>query len=106
VKAGLLKLRVFRPVPREELVQAVKGLRALAVLDRADSYAGFGGPLYTEVRSWLFGALDRLPVVNFVYGLGGRDVVVNDIVTVYDYLQKLQRGEAPLHAVQYLGVRE
>lgn len=106
VKAGLIKLRAFRPAPREEIVAAVRHLKALAVMDRADSYAGFGGPLFGEVRSWLYGTGASLPVVNFVYGLGGRDVVVNDVASVYEYLDKLVRNQAPLRQVQYLGVRE
>jgi len=106
VKAGLIKLRVFRPAPREEIVAAIRHLKALAVMDRADSYAGFGGPLFGEVRSWLYGTGASLPVVNFVYGLGGRDVVVNDVASVYEYLDKLVRNQAPLQLVQYLGVRE
>jgi len=106
VKAGLIKLRVFRPAPREEIVAAIGHLKALAVMDRADSYAGFGGPLFGEVRSWLYGTGASLPVVNFVYGLGGRDVVVNDVASVYEYLDKLVRNQAPLQLVQYLGVRE
>jgi len=106
IKAGLLKLRMFRPVPREEIIAEIGHLKALAVLDRADSYGGFGGPLFSEVRSWLYGADAQPPVVNFVYGLGGRDVVIPDIITVYQYLDKLARKQVPLELVQYLGVRE
>lgn len=107
VRAGMIKLRVLRPVPREELVRAVGSLQVLAVMDRADSFGGFGGPLYSEVRSWLYGSpAAHLPVVNFVYGLGGRDVVVNDILKVFEYLDHLRQGQAPLQLVQYLGVRE
>ncbi len=106
IKAGVLKLRVFRPVPREEIVEALAPLKAVAVLDRADAYAGFGGPLFSEVRSWLYGTSAKMPIVDYVYGLGGRDVVMEDIVSVYEYLNKLVRNQAPLRQVQYLGVRE
>lgn len=106
IKAGLLKLRVFRPVPREEIVAALAPLKAVAVLDRADSFAGFGGPLFSEVRSWLYGTNVNIPVVDYVYGLGGRDVVLNDVLSVYEYLNKLVRNQAALEQVQYLGVRE
>lgn len=105
VKAGLLKLRMFRPVPRREFVAATKHLKALAVLDRADSFAGFGGPLYGEVRSWLY-ETPAVSVYNFIYGLGGRDVIVKDIVSVYRYLGDVLAGKAQEQLVQYLGVRE
>lgn len=106
IKAGLLKLRVFRPVPREEVVAAIKHLKAVAVMDRADSFGGFGGPLFSELRGWMYGSDATTAVVNYVYGLGGRDVVMGDILTVYDYLEKLVNDRAPLELVQYLGVRE
>jgi pyruvate ferredoxin oxidoreductase alpha subunit len=106
VKAGVLKLRMFRPVPREEIIAALSSLKAVAVMDRADSYAGFGGPLFGDVRSWLYGTKCDLPVVNYVYGLGGRDVVMEDVLSVYDYLNKLVNHQVPLELVQYLGVRE
>jgi pyruvate ferredoxin oxidoreductase alpha subunit len=107
IRAGMIKLRVLRPVPREEIIDAVRSLKVLAVMDRADSFGGFGGPLFSEVRSWLYGSpAAGLPVVNYVYGLGGRDVVVNDVLSVFEYIDQLRHNQAPLHLVQYLGVRE
>jgi len=106
IKAGVVKLRMFRPVPRDEMAAALAPLKAVAVMDRADSYAGFGGPLFSEVRSWLYGTAQQPPVVNYVYGLGGRDVVMDDVVSVYEYLNKLVKHQVPLQPVQYLGVRE
>lgn len=105
IKAGLLKVRVFRPAPIEEMIAALSPAKAVAVLDRADSFAGFGGPLYTEIRSWLYGRAD-VPLVNFIYGLGGRDVVVKNIVSVYEHLGKVAAGKAGPQLVHYLGVRE
>lgn len=105
VKAGLLKVRVFRPAPMEEMVAALSPLKAVAVLDRADSFAGFGGPLFTEIRSWLYRRTE-VALVNFIYGLGGRDVVVKDIRTVYEYLGKMAAGRTGAELVHYLGVRE
>ena len=62
-------------------------MKAIAVLDRADSYAGFGGPLFKEVRAALYDAPARPPVVNYIYGLGGRDVNIDDIESVYRFKQ-------------------
>ncbi|MDP2871248.1 MAG: transketolase C-terminal domain-containing protein [Bacillota bacterium] len=105
IKAGLVKIRVFRPAPVEEIVAALNPLKAVAVMDRADSFAGFGGPLFSEVRSWLYGRTG-VPMANFIYGLGGRDVVVKDVLAVYEHLGKLAAGKAGPEIVHYLGVRE
>jgi pyruvate ferredoxin oxidoreductase alpha subunit len=106
VKAGLLKLRVFRPFPHEELAAALGDRKAVAVLDRADSYSGFGGPLFTEVRAAMYDAKQRPPVVDYIYGLGGRDVNLDHIRKVYQDLAEIARTGAAVQTVNYLGVRE
>ncbi len=101
VKAGLLKLRVFRPFPAEELVESLKGLKKLAVLDRAISYGAVGGPVFNEVRS-AFPLNEPAPeIVSCIYGLGGRDINVENIKDVYKQLL-----EGKLNHVNYIGVRE
>jgi len=71
---GLIKLRLWRPFPFEELREAVKDADILIVLDRAISFGGPGGPVFSEIRAALYG-LDKKPkVVGFVGGLGGRDI--------------------------------
>lgn len=109
LKAGLLKLRVFRPFPAEELARAMGHLRALAVLDRADSLNGVGGPVFSETRNALYGLASdgRAPkIVNFIYGLGGRDIGMEHFREVFEDLADLAEGApAPLQA-GYLGVNE
>ncbi len=101
IKAGLLKLRVFRPFPVEEITKALSNIKLLAVLDRSISFGGFGGPLFTEIRSSFFGK-DKVPnIVNYIYGLGGRDINVPDIKSIY---KNLKSGK--FETVNYLGVRE
>ncbi|MBN1644325.1 MAG: pyruvate ferredoxin oxidoreductase, partial [Dehalococcoidales bacterium] len=73
---GLLKLRLWRPFPFEELRQAVDGAETLIVLDRALSFGGPGGPVYSEIRSALYSEKKRPRIVGFVAGLGGRDITV------------------------------
>lgn len=105
-KVGLLKPRVVRPFPREEMVAALTrpNLRVVAVMDRADTYSTLGGPLFNEIKSALFDAERRPCVVNYIYGLGGRDVGVPDITSVYDDLAVIaETGEAQ-SPVTYLGV--
>ncbi len=101
VKAGLLKLRVFRPFPFKEVVEALSGVRLLAVFDRSISFGGFGAPLFTEIRSAFLGEEKMPNIMNYIYGLGGRDINVSDIKNVF---RDLEAGK--FESVNYLGVRE
>jgi pyruvate ferredoxin oxidoreductase alpha subunit len=105
IKAGLLKIRVFRPFPFIEIADALKDKAAVAVMDRAEGMSGWGGPLFAEVRSALFDLERRPKVVNYIYGLGGRDVKVDQFVSVFHELVELAEGK-PVELVNYLGVRE
>jgi pyruvate ferredoxin oxidoreductase alpha subunit len=73
-RIGLLKPRIFRPFPHEKIAEALKKMKAVAVLDRSSSPGAFGAPLFTEVRSALYDYAERPHIVNYVYGLGGRDI--------------------------------
>lgn len=88
-KVGILKPRLFRPFPFREIADALKNVKAIAVLDRADSMSGFGGPLFNEVRSALYELEKRPKVVSRIFGLGGRDYKVKDAVCVFDELLKI-----------------
>jgi pyruvate ferredoxin oxidoreductase alpha subunit len=108
VLAGLIKLRVFRPFPARLLAEAISTSSAIGVLDRCDGLSGCGGPLFSEVKSALYdaGLVKPPPVYNFIYGLGGRDVGVEDIEAVYrDLLKTVERGRIE-ERVKYIGVRE
>ena len=101
IKAGLLKLRVFRPFPVKEIVEALSNAKYAAIFDRSISFGGFGGPLFTEIRSAFLGN-DKIPAIaNYIYGLGGRDINVSDIKTVY---KNLTSGKS--ETVNYVSVRE
>lgn len=105
VKAGLIKLRVFRPFPADEIAEALKGVSALGIMDKSDGFSGNGGPLGAEVRAALYGKVDGIKTINYVYGLGGRDVRVEDFYEIFDELKKLSEG-ADLPDCRYHGVRE
>ena len=105
-KVGLLKIRVFRPFPEEELAQALKDKKAVAVLDRSEMFSATGGPLGTEVRSALYGAKSKAEVVNYFYGLGGRDITVEDFEEVYTKLEKLAQTHAAEDMYAYIGLRD
>ena len=88
MKVGLIKPRVFRPFPVYEIANALKHVKAVAVLDKADSLNGAGGPLFTDVTSSMYTAGVTSPkVVNYIYGIGGRDVRSDDIEKVYNDLK-------------------
>ena len=86
VKAGLVKIRVFRPFPGEELARALAKTRAVAVMDKSESFSASGGPLFAETRSALYDLKERPYLINIVYGLGGRDVKTEDIEKVFGRL--------------------
>ncbi|MEN6401620.1 MAG: pyruvate ferredoxin oxidoreductase [Armatimonadia bacterium] len=105
VKAGLLKLRSFRPFPAEEIAAALKGCKAVADMDRAASYGGGTGPLFPEVAAAMAMSGFQVPMLDYIYGLGGRELPPEQISTVYDDLAKLANGQKPEQVVQWLGVR-
>ncbi len=105
VKAGLLKIRMFRPFPSEEIAKALKNAKAIAVLDKADSLNGAGGALYEDVTSGMFVSKINVPTINYVYGIGGRDTTVKDIEKVYNDLEEIAKSGNIDNPYRYLGVR-
>ncbi len=105
IKAGLLKVRMFRPFPAEEIAKALKNAKAIAVLDKADSLNGAGGALYEDVTSGMFVNRVNVPTINYVYGIGGRDTTVKDIEKVYNDLEKIAKTGNIENPYRYLGVR-
>jgi len=105
VPVGLLKLRVFRPFPAEELVNALKHLKAVAVLDRALSF-GSVGPLFSEVKATLFDLEVRPKVINFIYGLGGREYTLQDAKRAFDVLMDVAKTGKVKKTFDYLGLKE
>jgi len=101
VKAGLLKIKLWRPFPFAELRKAVQGIRVLAVTDRACSFGGPGGPVFSEIRSALYEEPVRPAIVNYIIGLGGRDVQVEDFM---EMVRQAARGKLSEPYVFY-GVR-
>jgi pyruvate ferredoxin oxidoreductase alpha subunit len=107
VKAGLIKLRMFRPFPAAELVAALPGVKALAVMDRSEGYSGNGGPLGAEVKMALYGKADGIRVINIVFGLGGRDIRVEDFEALYEELAGLaDKNPADIPYFKHMGQRE
>lgn len=106
VKAGLLKLRCFRPFPATILAEALGDKKAIAVLDRSLSFGAQGGPLFLEVITALFTHGLSPKVLNYAYGLGGRDIVPAQIHQVYKDLIDIDREGLTESSIRYLGLRE
>lgn len=105
IKAGLLKMRVFRPFPVEEIVSVLENIKAIAVLDRSDGFAAAGGPLFTEIRSAMYANKKQPSLVNYIYGLGGRETTCDDITEIFDDINKIAKEGLSGKLVRYKGVR-
>jgi pyruvate ferredoxin oxidoreductase alpha subunit len=108
VKIGLLKMRVFRPFPAQELVAALKGVKAAAVLDRSIVFGAMegAGPVFLETCAALYAAGATTKVLNYIYGLGGRDVLPDQIEKAASDLRELVNTGKVKSLVSYLGLRE
>ena len=106
VRAGLVKLRVFRPFPAQELAQVLSQVKAVAVMDKSEGFSGCGGPVFAETRSACYDLPNRPKLIDIVYGLGGRDCAVEDVLRVYSRLQNIvTTGElGPVYT--HMGQRE
>jgi len=105
VKAGLVKVRMFRPFPAEEIAKALGHLKAVAVMDKSDSLNGAGGALFEDVTSAMYVNQKQVPTVSYVYGIGGRDTTSKDIHEVYDYLQQVVETGKVDNPYRYVGLR-
>ena len=105
-KVGLIKIRSFRPFPKEDIVEALKGVKAFAAMDKTDSFSALCGPIFADTCAALY-ASDISPLgVNYIYGLGGRDVRVESIQKVYAELAKIAATGEVGETYRYLDVRE
>jgi len=104
-KVGVLKIRVFRPFPAKELAEALKNVKTIAAMDRAESFSGNSGPMAAELKAALFDAKQYPDMVSMVYGLGGRDITVEDMESIYADLEA-GNFESKGLPYRYINVRE
>jgi pyruvate ferredoxin oxidoreductase alpha subunit len=104
-KVGLLKIRLFRPFPIELIKESLKNKKFVAVLDRAESFGAFGGPLFNEVRNVMYKEENSPEIVNYIYGLGGREFDLEQAKKVFEDLENYNTNKI-IEYVKYLGVRE
>ncbi len=105
-KVGLLKIRLYRPFPAEAIAEALKNVKAIAIMDRAEGYSDHGGPLGADVMAALFRAKSTALATNIIYGLGGRDVRVEDMEQVFKDLQTMIVQNDAGDTYRYMGLRE
>ena len=105
-KVGVLKLRVFRPFPANEIAQALKNCKAVAIMDRCESYNGNGGPLGSEVPAALFKNKVMIEAVNYIYGLAGRDFTISDVKGIFAELEDMVENGTEVEQYQYIRLRK
>ncbi len=105
-KVGVLKLRVFRPFPAKEIAEALKSCKAVAIMDRCESYNGNGGPLGSEVTAGLFRNKVMIEAVNYIYGLAGRDFTVGDACDIFSELEEMIVKGKEVEQYQYVRLRK
>ena len=103
---GQVKLRLWRPFPFEEFREAVRGVKQIIVMDRAISYGGPGGPVASEIRSALYLEENMPTITNFLCGLAGRDVTVEDYIAMFEKTEQMAKGKVRQEDYIIYGVRE
>jgi len=106
-KVGLIKIRTYRPFPYYDVMDAIESsnCKAIGVFDRAETFGAVGGPLFSDVAAAMYLKGKSYPMVDFIYGLGGRDTNVNHIEEAIDKVKRLAAGEeVPL--TNYLNLKE
>ena len=106
IKAGLLKIRVYRPFPVEEVAKALSNAKAIAILDKADSLNGAGGALFQDVTSAMYVNNIHVPAVNYIYGIGGRDTTTKHIEQVFEDLSEIIKTNTVTNPYRYLGLKK
>ena len=106
-KVGLIKIRSFRPFPAEEIAEALKNVKAFAAMDKDDSFNAHCGPIYAETAAALYANGISAPKgINYIYGLGGRDVRVESIEHVFAQLERIAATGEVGDTYRYLDIRE
>ncbi len=105
IKAGIIKVRVFRPFPDIEIAKALSGCKAVAVMDKSEGFSACGGPLFAETAGAIINMDDRPKLIDIVFGLGGRDFTVKAARSVFDRLDKIAKGGETGPAYVHMGQR-
>jgi len=104
-KVGLVRARVYRPFPRDAMTKALSKVKVVGVMDRSDTMSTLGGHLYNDARSILYKSDNQPLMKNYIYGLGGRDISIEEIEAIYEQLFDIQKSGEVDKDVVYFGVR-
>ena len=104
-KVGVIRPRVYRPFPKDQLLKALAKVKAVAILDRAETMSGQGGHLFNEVKAILYDAKSRPLIKDYVYGLGGRDISIEELESIYNEMLDFQKAGKVDKDLAYFGVR-
>ena len=105
IKAGLLRIRVMRPFPYKQIQKVLKDKMIISVLDRSDSMSTMGGPLFIETRAALYDTETHPPICDYIYGLGGREIDVENILSVFEK-GEIYKKKGVEKKLAFIGVRE
>ncbi|RKX70664.1 pyruvate ferredoxin oxidoreductase [candidate division WOR-3 bacterium] len=105
-KVGLIRMRVVRPFPKNYLKELIQGFAAVGIMDRSDTLSTLGGHLYVETRAVLYRASHQPPIKNYIYGLGGRDISLEEIEEIFEEVLEIGKSGKVTEPVVYKGVRE
>jgi len=105
-RVGMVSLRLFRPFPLDELIKSIKNAKAIGIVDRALSPGAVAGPVFTDVTSALYQSKMNIPSINFFVGLGGRDVNIKDIESIFHELKEVAKTGLIKKRSYYIGLRE
>lgn len=105
MKVGVLKLRVFRPFPAEEIALSLSKCKVAAIMDRTESYNGHGGPLASEILAGLYRAKSNIETVAYTYGLAGRDFTVETAYNIFRELESVDKEKLIVKQHRYIGLR-
>ena len=106
VKVGMLRIRAFRPFPVNNVVKVLKDVKVVCAMDRSLSFGALGGPLFNELRSAFYDEGSRPIILNYIYGLGGRDIPPSAVKVIVDELLNVAKTMEVKELVKYVGVRE
>lgn len=105
-KVGLIKIRSFRPFPGAEIAKSLKKCKAVAVMDRSEAFSTNGGPVGAETMQAMYTAGCTAKAINVMYGIGGRDVTVDDMKGVYKTLMEIAETGETGPTYRYMGLRD
>ncbi len=106
VKAGMIKIRMFRPFPYQEIAKLISPLKGCTILDRSIAYGGDGGPVHIEIRSALYGYNSVPMLTNYIYGLGGKPIEPEHIMSAMNELQEAVKTGTPKRRIGFLNLKE